>query len=116
MKLSAVKLLIPALALMFTAGCVADRVIENTRVPELEISEFGTITLNGETVALENLAKAMRKAGFEKSQEVNVLIPDRPDRNLMKRVSSELIVKAGYTRTVFVKKRRALSNVPDPKK
>ncbi|MBO7654336.1 MAG: hypothetical protein J6U40_05390 [Kiritimatiellae bacterium] len=92
-------------------GCVSHRVIEDTRKPELEITEFGILLVNGERVERGRLVKAMKRAGFTYDQEVNILVPDRPDRQLMKSVTGEL-VRGGYKRHVFVKNRRAMSDLP----
>ncbi len=96
-------------------GCTTSRVIENTRVPEIFIDESGTIIFNNERVELKKIAAAVKAAGFEKTQEVNILIPDNPDRALMRDISRELIVH-GYTRTIFVKNRKATAVVPSPGK
>lgn len=95
-------------------GCTTSRVIENTRVPEIVIDAHGKITFNNKTVEVKKLAAAIKSAGFEKTQEVNILIPEKPDRALMRAVSSELVLN-GYTRTIFVKNRKAYSTVPEKK-
>ena len=95
-------------------GCTTSRVIENTRVPEIVIDEHGKITFNNKPVEVRKLAAAIKAAGFEKTQEVNILIPEKADRALMRAVSSELVLK-GYTRTIFVKNRKAYSAVPENK-
>ena len=100
---------IVCVCLLFT-GCVT-RVIENTRRPELEITDYGTILLNGKVVQRGKIAKAMRSAGFERGQEVNILISNHPDRDLMASVAGE-VVQGGYRRTVFVTKKQAFSEVP----
>lgn len=102
-------------ALCLAAGCTSSRVIENTRVPEIAISETGSITFNDTPVKLGEITRAIKSAGIKQSQEVNILIPDRPDRSLMKAITAEL-VRGGYTRTIFVKNRKTSSAVTDLKK
>lgn len=99
------------LALTCWNGCVNSRVIENTRVPEIALDESGTVTFNGKRVEPGKLAAAVKAAGFERSQEVTILVPDNPDRKLMSALSAEL-VRGGYTRTIFVKHRKASAVVP----
>ena len=89
-------------------GCTSSRVIENTRVPEITVGESGEVTFNGKRVPPGKLAAALRDDGITHEQEVNILIPDKPDRPLMQSISAELL-RGGYTRTVFVKSRRAVS-------
>lgn len=112
---TAISLTLVTSALLCWNGCTSSRVIENTRVPEITIDESGVIFFNNESVKLGRIASAVKSAGFERAQEVNILIPDNPDRKVMSEVSAEL-VRNGYTRTVFVKKRKASATVPKPTK
>ena len=106
-------LLIPLLTVLACgSGCTSSRVIENTSVPEITIDEAGTITFGGKRLEQGKIAKAVRDAGFERTQEVNILVPDKPDRTLMQAVSAEMI-RNGYTRTIFVKNKKAFSVVPN---
>lgn len=105
-----VRIVVAALAL--AAGCTSSRVIENTRVPEITISDTGAITFNNRPLKRGRIAQAVKDAGFERTQEVNILIPDNPDRALMRAVTAEL-VSGGYTRTIFVKNRKTTSFVTD---
>ncbi len=89
-------------------GCTTSRVIENTRVPEITVDESGAVTFNGKRVPPGKIAAALRDDGITHEQEVNILIPDKPDRPLMQSISAELL-RGGYTRTVFVKNRKAIS-------
>lgn len=98
------------LLLTLWSGCTTSRVVENTRVPEISVDESGMITFNGEQLPPEKVVSAVRRAGFEHSQEINILIPDNPDRKLMQTLSAEL-VRGGYTRTVFLKNRKASATI-----
>jgi biopolymer transport protein ExbD len=91
-------------------GCTSSRVIENTRVPEIEIDESGAITFNGERVQLGKVAATVRSAGFKREQEINILVPDKFDHTLRSAVCAEL-VRGGYTRTIFMKSRKATATV-----
>ena len=104
------KLLLLGVCCLFTlTGCMSHRVIENTRTPEIELTEFGNIEVNGEPVEIQNLLRTVRGAGFGLDQEVNVLIPENPDRRLMQRVTG-ILVQGGYRRTIFVTKKKAFSD------
>jgi hypothetical protein len=91
-------------------GCLSKRVIEDTRKPEIEINAFGDIRFNGERVKLGKIASAMHAAGLHRDQEINIRVPDRVDETLRNAVCAEL-VRGGYTRTIFVKARKASSTV-----
>jgi hypothetical protein len=105
-----------ALALSFAlcCGCTTSRVIENTRVPEITVDRAGIITFNGEQLQPSQIAAAVRRAGFTDAQEINILIPDKPDRALMQTITAEL-VRGGYTRTIFLKNRKATSGLAKPR-
>jgi len=108
--------LVLLLAFSFTSllgwtGCTSSRVVENTRVPEITIDERGLISFNNQRLELGEVAAAVKSAGFKRTQEVNILIPENADRTVMRAVSGEM-VRHGYTRTVFVKTRKATAIVP----
>jgi hypothetical protein len=96
---------------VLTVGCTTSRVIENTRVPEIVIDEYGGISVNGKPTRLGRVTSSVKAAGFTRDQEVNILIPENPDRKLMRAVSGELVA-GGYTRTVFVTNRKASAVIP----
>lgn len=87
-------------------GCVSRRVISDTRRPEIVIDDYGRVSLAGKPIERGRVVKAVRAAGFTEDQEINILIPDHPDRGVMASLAGEL-VRGGYKRTVFVKNRRA---------
>jgi hypothetical protein len=107
-------LLACVLCLSAGGGCTSSRVIENTRVPEITVDETGIITFNGEHLPPDKVVAAVRHAGFVHTQEINILVPDNPDRKLMQTLSAEL-VRGGYTRTVFLKGRKATATLQKAK-
>ena len=95
---------------MLLAGCLGSRVIENTRTPGIAIDQFGAISVLGKRIDRDRLAKAIRKAGFKRDQEINILIPENVDRSLMASISGELRRK-GFSRIVFVSDKKAYSEL-----
>lgn len=89
-------------------SCTTSKVIENTRVPEVEIDSSGQIWIHNQRVEVGKIAKKLRSSGFRRDQEVNILIPNELDRTLMKAVSADL-VRGGFTRSAFVKAKSASS-------
>lgn len=98
------------LAFVFCPGCATQTVVGSTKSPELTIDETGVVTLNHQRVPPGSISSALRSAGYKKSQEIHILVPENPDRAAMKAVSADL-VRHGYKRTVFVKIRKATSAV-----
>lgn len=98
-----------AVAMLLT-GCLGSRVIEDTQAPEIEIDQFGAISVMGQRVERDRLARAVRKAGFKQDQEINILIPENVDRSLMASISGELR-RSGFTRIVFVSDKKAYSEL-----
>ena len=103
------------LLLTCVTGCSSTRVIENTRIPEITIDEYGAILVRDKSVTKEKLASAIKAAGFIRDQEVNILIPDNVDRSLMRFVAGEL-ARCGYPRMIFVKNRKASAIISPAKK
>lgn len=95
-------------------GCVTSKVVQDSRKPELVIDESGAVSFNNEPVKLGKIASALKSAGIARTQEINVQIPEHPDRSVMQKVSGEL-VHGGYSRTVFIKKRKATAELIAPK-
>ncbi|MDD2600957.1 MAG: hypothetical protein PHO37_17325 [Kiritimatiellae bacterium] len=89
-------------------SCTTSTVIQDTRVPEVEIDSAGQIWIHNQRVEVGKIGKTLRSAGFQREQEVNILIPNEPDRMLMKAVSANL-VRSGFTRSAFVKAKSATS-------
>ena len=108
--------------LMLCAGCVQHRLLENTRVPEIEISDAGNVVFQGKIVKPSEVAEALADAGIPKTQEINILITANSDRRLMTYLIVQLD-QAGYKRTIFISRRRTYSEVkkytgspiPEPK-
>jgi len=96
------------LAVSLGSGCMSSRVTENSRVPEIVIDDVGIITVDGKQTPLGKIAAAAHDAGYRNTQEINILIPDAPDRKIMQEVSGEL-AHGGYSRIIFEKKRKAFS-------
>ena len=108
------------LALFFVlalwTGCVSSTVVAGkSKAPAITIDESGAITFNDQHVQLGKLASALKSAGIEKSQVVNIQIPEHFDREVMRRISTELVVKNGYIHTFFVTKRKATATLVEPK-
>ena len=105
------------LALLFAlsswTGCTSPQVSGKSSAPEISINESGIVTFDNQQLQPGKIASALRAAGFRRTQEIKILIPDNPDRAVMKTVSAEL-VRSGFTRTVFVKKRKAIATLSKP--
>ena len=97
------------------ASCTTSRVIENTRVPEVEIDTAGKIWIKDKSVQPGKIGKTLRSAGFRREQEVNILIPDTDNRRMMQSVTADL-VRSGFTRSVFITNKSATSSVSKSKK
>jgi biopolymer transport protein ExbD len=97
-------------AALMLSGCFGSRVIEDTRTPEIAIDQFGAISVMGKSIKRDNLARAVRKAGFKQDQEINILIPENPDRQLMASIAGELRRK-GYSRIIFVSDKKTYSEL-----
>lgn len=100
-------------ALSFWSGCTTTASVDSAKTPEIVIDESGRVSLNDKQLKPGKIAAALKSAGYRKTQEINIQIPDQPDRTLMRSVSGEL-VRSGYTRMAFVKKRKATATLVNP--
>lgn len=110
---------IPTLLLLLAAlsagtGCTTTAVVDSSKTPEIVIDESGSLSFNDKQLKPGKIASALKSAGYKKTQEINILIPDQPDQKLMRSVSAEL-VRSGFTRTVFVTKRKATATLAKPR-
>ena len=96
--------------LLCWTGCVSSHVLENTRVPEIVVDDSGAVTFNSKRLEIGKIASAVKAAGITREQEVNILVPDRFDRTQRNRIYADML-KGGYTRTVFVTKRKATATI-----
>ena len=89
------------LTTIFCSSCTTSRVVGDTSTPQVEIESSGIIWVRDRQVKLGKIGKALRKAGFSKGQTVKVLVADKNDRQLMRAVSSDLVM-SGFMRPVFI--------------
>ena len=101
------------LVLTLWTGCATQKVVGTSKSPVLVIEDSGTVTFNHQPIQPSDVGAALKSAGYKKSQEINILVPDKPDRAAMKAVSADL-VRHGYNRTVFVKNRKAYATITKP--
>ena len=101
-------------ALVLAGGCSTFQGNDAASSSPVAIDDAGTVTVDQRAVKLDELASALRSAGYRKTDAVVVQIPDAPDRAVMKQVSAEL-AKGGFTRAVFTKKRKASATVSSHK-
>lgn len=96
--------------LMLCAGCVQHRMLENTRVPEIELTDAGAVVFRGKIIKPQDVSDVLEDAGIPKRQEINILVSGRTDRRLMTYIIVQLD-RAGYKRTIFNSRRRTYSEV-----
>jgi hypothetical protein len=101
------------IALSLGSGCVSAGKAAKVSDPEIAIDETGIITFNDKQLKPGKIASALRSAGYERSQEINILVPDKRDRSVMRSVSADL-VHGGYTHFFFVTQRKAVSTLAKP--
>jgi len=96
-------------ALSSWTGCTTSEAAGKSKAPDITIDESGIITFKDQQVQLGKIASALKSAGVKKSQVINIQIPEHFDRTVMRQISTELVVKNGYTHTFFVTKRKAVA-------
>lgn len=111
------KFLLPSalLVAMFALGCVHEEVTLGARHPAVAISVNGDVSFRGERIPLDQLPRALRRAGVETTDEIAIHVPDDlSDPNILRRVMGTL-ARAGYTRPICVTDRHAAAYQKDGK-
>lgn len=102
--------IVAAVLSMLCAGCVQHRLLENTRVPEIELLDSGEVCFRGKIIKPDKVADELEDAGIPEEQEINILVNRQSNRRLMTYVMIQL-GRAGYKRAIFVTPRSTSSDV-----
>lgn len=102
-------------AAAFATGCVHEEVTLGARHPAVALTADGAVSFRGEQVPLEQLPRALRRAGVETTDEIAIHVPaNLSDPQVIRRVMG-ILARAGYTRPICVTDRHAAAYQKDGK-
>ena len=105
-----------ALACALVAGCAHERLVTDSRHPEIEITASGVVTWRGKAVDADELPQKLRDAGFTRKDTINIRVPaDIKDYRMSYYVMRRL-VENGFSRPILVTEKRSYSETAKPSK
>ena len=105
-----------AAAVMLAAGCTHETYIVDSKHPEMEYSEDGSLKWHGRFIEPEELPGLLKKSGVDYKSQIDIRVPERIRSLKAPRYLLFVLRKAGYTRGVLVTEKRAYSrsSMPPP--
>ena len=107
------KTLLPALflSLALLVGCAHEQYVTDANHPEIAVSETGIVTYRNEPIDPEDLPDLLKDSGLTSTDTIHIhIVSGLKDYREPYHVLG-ILVKNGFTRSVFVEDRQALSEV-----
>lgn len=104
------------LSLLFASlcGCAHQQFVTDATHPEIAVSETGIVTYRGEQVDPEELPDLLKESGLTRDHTIHIHIVSGLDNYRYPYYVLGILVKNGFTRSVFVEDRKAYSEVLKP--
>ena len=101
-----------AVAMLFAEGCTHETYIADSRHPEVEYLEDGSLKWHDRFIDPKDLPDLLARSGVDKKSQISIRVPEtirslRGPRQLL-----FILRRAGYTRGILVTKKRAYSHSP----
>lgn len=101
---------------MFFLGCAHEQFMTDARHPEVAVSESGNVTYRGEIIDPEDLPDLLKKSGLTREDTIHIHIVSGLKDYRHPYYVLGILVKNGFTRSVFVEDRQSFSEVGSGKK
>lgn len=101
-------------AALFAAGCTHETYIVDSKHPEVEYSEDGSLKWHGRFIEPEELPHLLKKSGVDFKSQIDIRVPERIHSLKGPRQLLFVLRRAGYTRGVLVTEKRAYSRSSTP--
>ena len=98
-----------AVAAMFAAGCTHETYLVDSKHPEAEYTEDGSLKWHGRFIEPEELPNLLKKSGVDCKSQIDIRVPERMHSLKGPRYLLFILRRAGYTRGVLVTEKRAYS-------
>ena len=102
------------LAMLLAGGCAHETYLVDSKHPEVEYTEDGSLKWHGRFIEPEELPRLLEKSGVEHTSQIDIRVP-RGMRSLREpRLLLFILRRAGYTRGVLVTEKKAYSRSSAP--
>ena len=103
-----------ALAALLAGGCTHETYLVDSKHPEVEYTEDGSLKWHGRFIEPGELPRLLEKSGVEHTSQIDIRVP-RGMRSLREpRLLLFILRRAGYTRGVLVTEKKAYSRSSAP--
>ena len=108
------RLAVVALAALLAGGCTHETYLVDSKHPEVEYTEDGSLKWHGRFIEPGELPRLLEKSGVEHTSQIDIRVP-RGMRSLREpRLLLFILRRAGYTRGVLVTEKKAYSRSSAP--
>ena len=108
------RLAVVALAMLLAGGCTHETYLVDSKHPEVEYTEDGSLKWHGRFIEPGELPRLLEKSGVEHTSQIDIRVP-RGMRSLREpRLLLFILRRAGYTRGVLVTEKKAYSRSSAP--
>ena len=108
------RLAVVALAMLLAGGCTHETYLVDSKHPEVEYTEDGSLKWHGRFIEPGKLPRLLEKSGVEHTSQIDIRVP-RGMRSLREpRLLLFILRRAGYTRGVLVTEKKAYSRSSAP--
>ena len=106
--------IVAMVAALFVAGCTHETYIVDSKHPEVEYSEDGSLKWHGKFIKPGELPRLLEKSGVDHKSQIDIRVPARMHSLQEPRILLFILRKAGYTRGVLVTEKKAYSKSSEP--
>ena len=112
------RLAVVAMAVLLAGGCAHETYLVDSKHPEVEYTEDGSLKWHGRFIEPEELPRLLERSGVDHKSQIDIRVPDRMHSLKGPRLLLFVLRRAGYTRGVLVTEKKAYSHssTPPPKR
>ena len=96
------------------AGCMHEKYLVDSKHPEVEYTEDGSLKWHGRFIEPEELPRLLEKSGVDHKSQIDIRVPQGMRSLREPRLLLFVLRRAGYTRGVLVTEKKAYSHSSAP--
>lgn len=108
------RLAVVALAMLLAGGCAHETYLVDSKHPEVEYTEDGSLKWHGRFIEPGELPRLLEKSGVAHTSQIDIRVPKGMRSLREPRLLLFILRRAGYTRGVLVTEKKAYSRSSAP--